>query len=98
MPQKTSSRKKRPDKAVPKAKTRASVKEKGADLFEKVVAMTGIPAESLGRELKAILDRKGLDVDHLTLDQLRVVVASYLREIMGGILDRPAPRKPDLPH
>lgn len=50
--------------------------------------MSGIPASSIHKDLKSILDRKNLDENHLTLDQLRIVVASYLREIMGGLLDK----------
>ncbi len=89
--------KKKPVRRAPLVKKRSS-KKRGLELFEKVVALTGIPSESIQRELKAILDRKNIDVNSLTLDQLRGVVASYLREIMGGILDRPGHKKPDLPH
>lgn len=33
------------------------------------------------------MDRKNIDVKNLTLDQLRVAAASYLREIMEGMLE-----------
>lgn len=65
----------------------------GEDLFNQVISLTGIPAKHIQRELKTILDRKGIDVNHLTLDQLRGVVASYLREIMGNVLDRCSPQR-----
>lgn len=71
--------------------------KKGADLLDQVVALTGIDAHAIQRELKAILDRKNIDLNHLTLDQLRGVAASYLREIMGGLLDRSG-KKPEINH
>jgi hypothetical protein len=66
------------------------------DLMSQVIRMTGIPARTIRKELNAILKRKGLDPKELTLDQLRAVVASYLREIMSGILE-PA-QKPEQGH
>ncbi len=69
--------------------------KRGEELFNQVIALTGIPAKHIKRELKAILDRKNIDVNNLTLDQLRVVVASYLREIMGGLLDKYTHRRPE---
>ncbi len=56
---------------------------KGKDLFDQVVRLTGIPAKTIHKELQAILAKKNLDLNTLTLDQLRLVVASYLREIMS---------------
>lgn len=38
-------------------------------------------------ELHSLLERKNIDVAHLTLDQLRMAAASYLREIMEGLID-----------
>lgn len=70
-----------------KKRTRKAPK-RGTDLFNQVVKLTGIPAKNIREELKIILERKNIDVKSLTIDQLRVVVASYLREIMGGLLDR----------
>jgi len=67
----------------------------GDDLFNHLVRLTGIPAKTIKDELKAILERKNIDINKLTLDQLRTVVASYLREIMGGLLDSgPKKREP----
>lgn len=66
-------------------KTKASP---GEGLFEHVVKLTGLPANAVKKELKALLDKKNIDVNSLTLEQLRAVVASYLREIMMGILER----------
>ncbi len=70
-------------KVAPKAKPSPS-----DGLFEHVVKLTGLPGTAVKKELKALLDKKNIDVNQLTLEQLRSVVASYLREIMMGILER----------
>lgn len=85
-------------KTPPKKKKKPAKRTKGTELFEQVVAMTGLPGKSIQRELKAILERKNIDVHNLTLEQLREVVASYLREIMGGLLDKYSPRRSDPTH
>lgn len=87
-------------KATPVAKPEAGTSKPEAiesDLFNQVINLTGIPAQTIRKELKTILDRKNIDVNSLTIEQLRVVVASYLREIMGGILDRYG-KKSETPH
>ncbi len=71
-----------------KQKTAKKLPSKGEELLNQVIRLTGIPAGTIRNELHAILERKNIDIRHLTLDQLRSVVASYLREIMGNVLDR----------
>lgn len=39
------------------------------------------------RELQTLLEKKNLDPKNLTLDQLRLVAAAYLKEIMGSFLE-----------
>ena len=80
-----------------KKKTK-SRKKCGEDLFHQVVKLTGIPSKNFQRDLKAILVKKNIDVKKLTVEQLRSVAASYLREIMGGLLDRYANRRTDSSH
>lgn len=63
-------------------------KKRGQDLLNQVIQLTGIPSRHIKQELLCILERKKIDLNSLTLDQLRLVVASYLREIMGNLLDR----------
>ena len=70
------------------AKRRGRKSKKGDALLNQVIKLTGLPSLSLKHELKEILERKNIDVSSLTVDQLRGVAASYLREIMGGILDK----------
>jgi hypothetical protein len=69
-------------------KRRRKKKQIRNDLFTQLIRMTGIPGCTIRKELKGIIERKGINPNELTLDQLRQVVASYLREIMGSILDR----------
>ena len=73
-----------------KSKTESNQK---ADLFSQLVALSGLPASAIKRELKGILEENNLELDHLTLEQLRTVVASYLRKIMGGLLHKAQPNK-----
>ena len=81
-------------KAAKKKKKPAKKAAPKKDLFSQVVKLSGIPAASIQKELKDILDKKNIDLNHLTLDQLRQVAASYLREIMCSVLDR-RPRQPE---
>ena len=75
-----------------RAKKSCSPKKKGEALFNDVVRMTGLPAKNIKNELDTILERKNVDLDKLTLDQLRKVAAAYLKEVMGGLLDRSSSR------
>lgn len=76
-----------------KSSEKKSSPKKGQDLLNQVISLSGIPAESIRRELNAILDKKNLAMEHLTLEQLRAVAATYLREIMGSLLDKTHPPK-----
>jgi hypothetical protein len=57
-------------------------------LFQQVVAATGIPAEAIEQELRSLLERRGVNVERLTLAQLRAAVAQYLREVTAELLER----------
>jgi len=80
-----------------KSKVRKSTKtkrpERGKELFNYVVQLTGLPKDKIKEELKTLLHKKNIEVSQLTVDQLRTVAASYLREIMAGIIER-IPHKP----
>jgi len=73
-------------------------KKANQDLLNQVIKLTGIPSRTIKKELKGILDRNNIDANNLTLDQLRYVVASYLRQIMGGLIDRCSVRRPEKTH
>ncbi|NUM89159.1 MAG: hypothetical protein HUU37_08145 [Bdellovibrionales bacterium] len=53
----------------------------GNELFDQVAALTGLPIEMIGPELKSLLDRKGVAPENLTMDSLREALEEYLREI-----------------
>jgi len=83
-----------------KIKTRKSQKRKSShssgecsDLFNQVVQLTGLPTQAFKRELKRVLHEKNINVNTLTLEELRRVAASYLRQIMSSVLDRSTPKK-----
>ena len=63
-------------------------KNRPIDLLTQVIRLTGIPSKKVRKELGEILKRKNLDPKKLTLADVRMVVASYLREIMSGLLDQ----------
>ena len=92
------SKKEKKKKKPLKKKKRVSKKAAGQDLFNQMVKLTGIPGEAIRRELTAILEKKNVDLNSLTLEQLRMVVASYLREIMGNLLDRAQAKRSDTTH
>lgn len=57
----------------------------GSLLLEEVTKLTGLPENLVRKELEIILKQKNIDPDNLTLDQLRVVVSAYLRQVMKAI-------------
>jgi hypothetical protein len=52
----------------------------GNELFQQVVEMTGLPYESVAKELHSILVRSGSHPDRVTVDELRDALLFYLRE------------------
>ncbi len=52
------------------------------ELFKKVTDATGLPSDLITKELNQIVNNKGIQSDDLTLDELRVVMAEYLREVI----------------
>ena len=56
----------------------------GNKLFRQLIELTGLPAEEIGRELRRLVGERGIDPDFVTLEQLREVLASYLRQTLKG--------------
>ncbi|HEX4922678.1 MAG TPA: hypothetical protein VFV50_01280 [Bdellovibrionales bacterium] len=54
----------------------------GNELLNEVVAATGLPAEWVSKELIQMLVDAGIDPAHLTLDQLRDVLALHIGEAL----------------
>jgi hypothetical protein len=51
-------------------------------LLEELARATGLPENLVHRELNALLAKSGKDSENLTLDQLREIIAEYLREVI----------------
>ncbi|MBX9768076.1 MAG: hypothetical protein K2X47_12455 [Bdellovibrionales bacterium] len=51
-------------------------------LLEELAKATGLPENLVHRELNALLAKSGTDSSNLTLDQLREIIAEYLREVI----------------
>lgn len=54
----------------------------GNELFKKVTDATGLPEDLIARELTSVLEDKGMNKNDVTLDELRTVLADYLREVI----------------
>ena len=53
----------------------------GSDLLEKIVSLTGLPSTEMEQELRHILDKSGINLENMTLDDLRLAMVSYLDSI-----------------
>jgi hypothetical protein len=51
-------------------------------LIKDLTAATGLPDELITRELSQLMTNKGLGEQDVTLDDLRHVMADYLREVI----------------
>jgi|688.fasta_scaffold178818_2 hypothetical protein len=81
-----------------KTKSKAKKKTSKKKLLDQVIQLTGIPSQTIRRELHSILEKKNIRPQDITLDQLRAVAASYLREIMGGLLENTHLRRSERQH
>lgn len=83
-----------------KTKRKKTPKKKASKktLLDQVIQLTGIPSQTIRRELHSILEKKNIRPQDITLDQLRAVAASYLREIMGGLLENAHLRRSERQH
>lgn len=78
-----------------KKKTKSRKKKR---LLDQVIQLTGIPSQTIRRELQSIISKKNLKPEDINLEQLRNVAATYLREIMGGLLENAHFRRNDKLH
>ena len=51
-------------------------------LLKDVAEATGLPQELITKELGQIVNLRGLPTENLTLDELRLAMAEYLREVI----------------
>ena len=54
----------------------------GAKLFSEVAEATGLPNETISRELAELISTAGYNKETLTLDQLRHALAEYVQDIL----------------
>lgn len=54
----------------------------GKGLLSILIEATGLPPESVERELTRILSKRGLSAETVTLEDLREVLASYLQDAL----------------
>jgi hypothetical protein len=54
----------------------------GLELLRFLVEATGLPKESVDMELKKLLQRYGIDPEHVTIDDVREIMAGYLQDTL----------------
>lgn len=54
----------------------------GQGLAETVVQNTGLPEDMIRKEFHQLLERHGLTPETLTLEDLRMVMADYLQDVL----------------
>jgi hypothetical protein len=54
----------------------------GAKLFSDVAEATGLPTETISKELAELISAAGYSKETLTLDQLRHALAEYVQDIL----------------
>jgi predicted transcriptional regulator len=51
-------------------------------ITNEVIAATGLPKDTISKELNSLLDAAGIDRRELTLDDLRAVLAEYVQDVL----------------
>lgn len=51
-------------------------------LFSVVTEATGLPQDLISGELEKLLNRAGIEQSELTLDELRLVLAEYVQDVL----------------
>lgn len=59
----------------------------GETLVKTVIRATGLPQEPIEREFEALLSQQGKNIETLTLDELREVMAEYLQTVFLDLQD-----------
>ena len=54
----------------------------GLDLLKQIIESTGLPSAAVERELNKLLQRRSLDAENLSLDDLRELLSLYLQEVL----------------
>lgn len=60
----------------------------GESLLKQLISQTGLPTEGVENELDRLIEKAGLQKENITLDDLRLVLADYLQDILLESKDR----------
>ncbi len=52
------------------------------DVLKSLIQATGISEELISPELKSLTDRAGLSEENLTIEDLRLILAEYVQEVL----------------
>ena len=63
----------------------------GEDLIATVVALTGLPTESMQTELETLIEDAGQDSKNLTIEDLRAAMISYLETLQAELEQSESP-------
>jgi hypothetical protein len=51
-------------------------------VLEQIAEATGLPSTLVMGELKTLIQKAGLDINSMTMDDLRVILADYLQDVI----------------
>ena len=54
----------------------------GKTLLDQLATLTGLPGDSVNKELLTIVESYGLNPDTLTLQDVRALLADYLQDVL----------------
>lgn len=54
----------------------------GAGLLRTIIEATGLPGDSLEKEMDRMIRERGLDPHNISLDDIREVLATYLQDAL----------------
>lgn len=59
----------------------------GLELLRFLVEASGLPRESIDMELKKLLQRFGISPEHVTIDDVRDIMSTYLQDALTEAKD-----------
>ncbi|MEK6554394.1 MAG: hypothetical protein AABZ31_04065 [Bdellovibrionota bacterium] len=65
----------------------------GPELLQQIILLSGLPAESARREVEALALQRNKNLDNLTLDDVRYILAMYLQDVLLGAKKELAPQE-----
>ena len=54
----------------------------GKELLQQIIALSGLPEDSAQREVEALALKRNKNIDNLTLDDVRYILAMYLQDVL----------------